>query len=145
MATRSKRSRRRSTAASASRNAAVSEQAVITVPIVLTRNTRKRRRKRYTKGTRGQQRFILGLSEAAYRLTNSLSKGFDTFNDRSKRSRWRKRDGLERDFFRNASRGVNDAFNELGRAPGELARRVSTRRVAKTFRFLNPFLNPFAQ
>jgi len=145
MATRAKKSRRRVNAASASRNAAVSEQAVITVPIVLTRNSRKRRRKRYTKGTKGQQRFILGLSESAYRVTSSLSKGFDTFNDRSKRSRWRKRDGIERDFFRNASRGVRDALNELGKAPGELARRVSTRRVAKTVRFLNPFVNPFAQ
>ena len=144
MATRPKKSRRRVTAASASPNAAVSEQAVITVPIVLTRNSRKRRRKRYTRGTKAQQRFILGLSEAAYRATNSLSKGFDTFNDRSKRSRWRKRDGIERDFFRNASRGVRDALNELGKAPGELARRVSTRRVAKTVRFLNPFVNPFA-
>jgi len=138
MATRAKKSRRRVSAASAQRTAAVSEQAVITVPIVLTRNTRKRRRKRYTKGTKGQQRFLLGLSEAAYRLTNSLSRGFDTFNDRSKKSRWKKRDGIERDFFRNASRGISDGFNELGKAPEELARRVSTRRVAKAFRFLNP-------
>ena len=145
MATRPKKSRRRVTAASASRNAAVSEQAVITVPIVLTRNSRKRRRKRYTKGTKGQQRFILGLSEAAYRATNAVSKGFDTFNDRSKKSRWKKRDGIERDFLRNASRGVRDALYELGKAPGELTRRISTRRVAKAVRFLNPFVNPFAQ
>jgi len=115
------------------------EQALITTPIVLTRSKPKRRRKRYSKGTKGLQRFLLGLSDATYRVTNSFTKGFDTFNDRSKRSRWKRRDGMVRDFFRNASRGFSDGIDQFGKAPDELARRISTRRVARSFRTLTPF------
>ena len=137
MATKARRPRRR-TAASASR---YEEGAVITTPIVLTRNRGKKRRRkaRYTRGTKGLQRFTLGLADAAYHFANSFAKGWDTYVDRSKRSRRRKRDGMVRDLFRNASRGLSDGFDEMGKAPRDLGRRIPTRAFTRNFRLVFPF------
>jgi type IV secretory pathway VirB10-like protein len=116
-------------------------QPVLNTPIVFRAVRRKKRRegrKRYSRGTRQSQRFLFGLSRAAFRTANAMSKGLDTYTRRSEKSMRRKRDGMVKDFLRNTSRGFADAAEEFGRAPEEIAWRISTKNVRRTFRFLTP-------
>lgn len=112
---------------------------VLTVPIVIERAKRKKRnKKKYTQGTKAIQRLVLGISEAGVRSSNSITKGLRTFTKRSKKSSRKRRDGLVRDSLRNASIGFSDGMNQLGRAPYEIARRVGTGRIWRTFRAFTP-------
>lgn len=107
------------------------------------RRGRKRRRSpRYSRGTRAWQRLTFGSERAGYRIANSFARGLRTFVRRSDRSRRRRKDGLLRDQFRNASRGFSTALNELGRAPGEIAWRIGTRNARNLALAFNPG-NPF--
>ena len=117
-----------------------SQLAILTTPVILKRAKSKKKKKKakYTRGTKGLQRLVLGLSRAAFRSSNSVAKGFQTFARQSRKSSRRRRDGLIRDSFRNASRGFSAGLSELGQAPGEVARRVSTRRVWRMYRVLTP-------
>ena len=113
--------------------------AVLTSPIVLTLDKKgKKNKKRYTSGTKATQRFLYGLARAGYRTGDSVSKGFRTFVRRSDRSAKRRKDGMIRDSLRNASRGYGRALSTLGRAPNEIASRISTRAIWRTFRVLMP-------
>jgi hypothetical protein len=112
-----------------------SPQALFTAPIVLERTKKgKKKGKRYTSGTKGLQQLALGVSKAAYRSANSFADGFRVFSKQSNKSARRRRDGLIRDSLRNASSGFAEGLTELGRAPGEIARRISSRNVWRTFR-----------
>jgi len=109
-----------------------------TMPIVIKRVKDKKGKKKYTRGTKPLQDLVLGASEAGYRATNSLSKGLKTFVKRTKKSSRKKRDGAVRDAIRNATVAFGDGVSELGRAPQDLAKRVSTRRAWKAFRVFTP-------
>jgi hypothetical protein len=116
---------------------------VLTVPIIIDLGKPRkkgRKKKKYTRGTKAMQRLILGISEAGSRSSNSITKGLRVFAKRSKKSSRKRRDGLVRDSLRNASRGFSDGMNQLGKAPNEIARRIGTRRVWRTFRVLTPGL-----
>jgi hypothetical protein len=123
------------------RAAAPHPQALIPAPIYFDRKKSKRgrRKKKYTKGTKGWQRFGDGLNRGQYRAANALAKGLRTFVRRNRKSARKKRDGMVRYSLRDASRGVADGFKELGRAPGEVARRIPTRTVRGLFRVFSPF------
>jgi len=112
---------------------------LLTTAIVMERRDGKKRKKRkYSSGTKPMQEFLFGLSKAGYRTGNSLSKGLGTFVKRSRKSSRKKRDGMMRDSLRNLSLGISDGFATLGKAPWDLARRISTRRAWRTFRILTP-------
>jgi hypothetical protein len=115
----------------------VSPHALLTSPIIIQReSSKKRKRKRYSSNTKDIQRLAFGLSRAVFRSTNSVAKGFKTFVKKSNKSARKRRDGLVREALRNASEGVSDGFAELGKAPGEVARRVRSGRIWRTFRIL---------
>ncbi len=98
-----------------------------------------RKKTKYTRGTKGGQKFLLGLSEAGYRVANSFSEGLNTFVKRSKNSQRKKRDGLIRYSLRNASRGISDGLTELGKAPEEITDRIGTGTVWRVVRVVTPF------
>jgi len=114
------------------------EGALFTAPVVIERLKGKKRKKKYTKGTKGVQRLAVGVSDAVFRSANSVAKGAKTFSKRSKKSSRKKRDGLVRDSLRNASRGLSDGLTELGKAPNEIAKRISTGQVRRTLRVFIP-------
>jgi len=122
--------------------AEISPRALITSPVIMVlkrgKSAKKGSRKRYSSGTKAFQRLVLGVSKAAFRSTNSVAKGLKTFAKDSNKSARKRRDGIIRDALRNASSGLSDGFTELGRAPGEIARRVSSRRVWRTVRTFTP-------
>jgi hypothetical protein len=121
---------------------AAEQKPILTAPIVIDLRgggkKKRKRRNRYTRGSKAAQRFLFGSSKAAWRVSNSLSRGLNTFVQRSNRSRRRRKDGMLRDAFRNASRGFGRAASEFGRAPYDIASRVGTNRVRRTFRFFLP-------
>jgi hypothetical protein len=108
-------------------------------PIILKRTDKKgNRKKKYSRGTKGLQRLFLGVSKAGYRVADSASDGLRVFNKRSKRSGRKKRDGLVRDSLRNLSRGFSKGTSQFGRAPEEIAKRISLRRTWRSVRVLTP-------
>ena len=114
-----------------------SRRVALTMPIVMERaklGKSKKKKKKYTAGTKPLQRFMLGVSSAGSRSANSVAKGFRIFVKRSKKSARRRRDGMIRDSLRNASIGYSEGVSEFGRAPYEIARRISTGRVWRVFR-----------
>lgn len=120
-------------------------QALIVTPVFYERKgcrnkKGKGRKRRYSRGTKGIQKLILGASRAAYRTANSFADGFNTFAKRSNRSARRKKDGLIRYSLRNASRGIQDGFDQLGKAPNAIAKQIGTNNVRRGFRIVfNPF------
>jgi hypothetical protein len=114
------------------------DRRLITSAIVLRRD-KKKNRDRYTEGTKSSQRLAFGISKAGYRVANSFAEGMNTFVKRSDDSRERRKDGFIRDSLRNASRGISDGFEELGKAPMEIADRIGTRQVWRIARTFTPF------
>ena len=110
--------------------------------IVIKAAKKKRGKKRYTRGSKDLQRLEYGLSKSSYRVADAVAEGIRTFYRRSDRSARRKKDGLVRDSLRNSARGLGDALREGSRAPYELARKVSTRKVWRRTRGLGR-LAPF--
>jgi len=106
--------------------------------VVLERRKSKKGKKKYSRGTKGIQRLLLGVSKAGYRVTNSVAEGLDTFVKRTNKSGRKRRDGMVRYALRNASRGVSDGLTELGKAPGEITRRVGTGSVWRVVRVFTP-------
>jgi hypothetical protein len=121
------------------------EGALFTTPIVIEPVKKKgKKKKKYTRGTKGIQRLALGVTDALYRSANSVAKAEKTISKRSKKSSRKKKDGLVRDSLRNASRGIGDGFTELGKAPNEIARRIGTGQVRRAFRVFTPIV-PFGR
>ncbi|SRR5258706_2325665 len=119
-----------------------SQAPLLLAPVIFKREKsgkRKKKKKKYTSGTRGLQRLVLGIAQAGFRVSNGMTRGFNTFVKRSRKSSRRRRDGLIRDSLRNAARGFSDAGREASKAPGEIANRISTGRVWRIVRVYSPF------
>lgn len=91
--------------------------------------------KRYSRNTKDAQRLVYGSSKALFRLADGAAAGTESFWRRSDRSARRKKDGLAKDFYRNAARGIDRASRQVGKAPYEIAREISGRRAWKNVRW----------
>lgn len=108
---------------------------LLRTPLVL-EPVKKKKKKKYTRGTKALQDFAQGISDAAYRSANSIGEATNTFSKRSKKSARKRRDGLVWDSLQNAGRAFGDGATELGKAPDALTRRIRTgqiRRAVRTF------------
>ena len=126
------------------------ERRLIALPVVMKLEKRKSRDddddddddwdddEEYSEGTKGAQRLTLGVSKAAYRTANSFARGFSTFADRSEESSRKRRDGLVKDILRNSSKAFEEGMNEFGKAPDEIAKKISSRTVTRMFRLFIP-------
>ncbi len=97
--------------------------------IVVDRRKGKKRKRKYTRGTRTLQRLGDGLTKASFRVPNAVAAGIDSFYKRSRKSSKKKRDGAVRDILRNAAKGVDRFTRNLGKAPNDVARMVPSRRI----------------
>lgn len=116
--------------------------ALWTTPIILRRDKkskRGRKKKKYSRGTKGLQRLVLGFSESANRMARGFSRSSRSFADRSRNSSRKRRDGIVRDIFRNASRAFQKGSGQFSKAPEEIAKRFSTRRTWRAVRVWTPF------
>ena len=134
MLTESKTTETKKAADGTDRNQAVLKSVIV---LKVQKSGKNKKKKKYSDGTKGLQRFEYGLSRAAYRVSNAFAEGTKTFSDRSKKSARKRKDGLVRDSLRNFGKAVSDGVKEISDAPDEVTRRISTRRVWKTIRILN--------
>ena len=123
--------------AEAAAKPAAAQSPVQFAPIYIkAKGRRKKRKKKYTRGTRGLQRLtFVGLPKGASRVGDSVVEALNVFGKRSNKSARKKRDGAIRYSLRNASKGFSKGLRQLGKAPAEITDRIGTRRVLNTFRF----------
>ena len=95
-------------------------------PILFVRR-RKKRRKRYTRGTKDFQRLQRAFTKAAYRLSDAATTGFERFDRESRRSARRKRDGAAVDVLDNVALGTRDGMREASEVPLAVTEALNTR------------------
>ena len=109
-------------------------------PIVMKREkSRKKRKQKYSRGTKGLQRLVLGFAEAGSRVAGGANRSAKNWVRRGKRSQRKRRDGLMRDSFKNAGKAFRKGSKEASKAPDEITRRFNTRRGWRMVRVVTPF------
>ncbi|HET9767589.1 MAG TPA: hypothetical protein VFS60_12120 [Thermoanaerobaculia bacterium] len=100
---------------------------------------RKRRgKKRYSKGTKDIQVCERGFSRSLERVADAVADGFGRYRRRRNRSANRKKDGAIKDFVRNVGRGAEKALRTGSKAPTDLTRRVTWKRLRRATRSVIP-------
>jgi hypothetical protein len=102
------------------------------VPIVY-RRRRSRGRKKYSRGLKAPQQLEVDASRSAERVADAVTDGIREYRDNRDRSARRKRDGAIKDVVRNVGRGVSEALDTGSRAPSDLTRRATLKRLTRTF------------
>ena len=92
---------------------------------------RKKKKKKYSRGLREPQKAEQRISRAAERLAEAVADGLSEYRDRSSSSARKKRDGAIRDAVRNVGRGLSKAIETSAKAPTDLTRKISTRRLTR--------------
>lgn len=108
-------------------------------PIRMEREKKRKKRKKYSRGTKGFQRLFLGVASAFEKSSRGFRDGARTWVRRSKRSSRKKKDGLIRDAFSNASKAIRKGSKQVSRAPEEITKRFNTRRGWRMVRVITPF------
>lgn len=102
---------------------------------------KKRRKKKYSsKSARDFQEMGNAVSKGAFRMSNAIAVGLDTFYRNQNRSAKRKKDGMVKDVMLNTARGFRDAGAEAARAPYDVYKRVDVWRQAR--RMMKMFTDP---
>ncbi|HEX2832507.1 MAG TPA: hypothetical protein VHW00_05810 [Thermoanaerobaculia bacterium] len=108
-------------------------------PIRMEREKKRKKRKKYSRGTKGFQRLFLGFASAIEQGSKGVRDGARTWVRRSKRSSRKKKDGLIRDAFSNATRAISKGGRKIAKAPEEISKRFNTRRGWRMIRVATPF------
>lgn len=96
---------------------------------------KKRKKKRkYTRGTRTFQELEMGTSRAAGELAKAVSKGLSTYRRRRDKSSRKRKDGALRDLLNNTGKAVSRGLRAGSEAPYEFAKAVNSRRFSKQLR-----------
>ena len=104
---------------------------------------KRKKRKKYSKGTKDAQRLERGVTKASYRVANAVTKGLDRFYKEGNKSARKRRNGATVDALENYSKAFADAAAEAAKAPAEIARRVNSRKILKRARRNARAMNPF--
>src|ERR1700692_2416537 len=128
----------KSTADSAPDTVTVPASAADSRPIVY---EKKKRKKKYSRGLKEPQRLGKGLARSAERLAQAVADGISETCRRGNNSARKKRDGAIKDAVRKVGRGLEAAISTAAKAPTDLTKRVSTRRLTRLV--VPPPLNSF--
>jgi hypothetical protein len=90
-----------------------------------------KKKKKYSRGLKEPQKLEEGTVRATERLAQAAVDGLGTFRKRCNRSSRKRRDGALKDALRNLSRGMEDALTTAAKAPSDLTRKVSVRRLTR--------------
>lgn len=96
----------------------------------------RRRGKRYSKGWKDSQIIERDVSRSAERLADAASDGLNRYRRSRNRSAKKKKDGAIKDFVRNVGRGAEDALRTGSKAPSDLTRRATSKRLKRTLRLV---------
>lgn len=103
-------------------------------PIVLRAGKKKRKKKKYSRGLKGVQKFLFRSSKGTYRLSSALAKGIQTWRRKSSRSARRRRDGLFRDGFKNTAKAYGKVIRVTSKSPKDFVRALSPITLVKPHR-----------
>jgi hypothetical protein len=92
---------------------------------------KKKGKKKYSKGSRDLQELGHAFTKGAYRMSNAVAVGLDTFHRQQSKSARKKRDGMMRDAMKNWARGFRDGTVEAAKAPYDVYKRVDIWRQAR--------------
>lgn len=101
-------------------------------PIVY-RRRRSRGNRKYSRGLKAPQQLERDASRSAERVAQAVADGIGEYRDNRDKSARRKRDGAIKDVVRNVGRGVSEALDTGSRAPSDLTRRATLKRLTRTF------------
>jgi hypothetical protein len=118
---------------------AVSPQAASTLrnagqPIVLEYKSKKKKKKRYSKGLRDFQRVEGRLSRVNRRIANAMAEGAATYEKERKRSARKKKDGAIRDFVPNLGEAMSASLREASSVPIDVAEALNTKSARRLLR-----------
>ncbi|HXT21475.1 MAG TPA: hypothetical protein VN811_05710 [Thermoanaerobaculia bacterium] len=125
-------------AAAAAAGAGYLQPQVFPRPIVYER-TKGGRKKRYSSGLKDGQKLEEGASRAAQRVAQAVADGFGEYRRRRDRSAERKKDGAVKDFVRNLGRGAEEALRTGAKAPTDLTRYLTKKRLTRLVFLPPPF------
>jgi|HubBroStandDraft_3_1064219.scaffolds.fasta_scaffold15137_3 hypothetical protein len=103
------------------------------------RRGRRGRKRKTSRALREPQRQERSATRAAERVARAIADGFGEYRKRRDRSAERKRDGAIKDAVRNFGRGLEEAIRRSAKAPTDLTRRVSGKRLARMVVLPPPF------
>jgi hypothetical protein len=114
---------------------------VIERPVVYERKRSKgrRKKKKHSRGWKEPQQLEEDASRAVNRLANSVADGIGKYRERRDNSARKKRDGAIKDALRNTGRGLTKALDKAARAPSDLTRRATSKRISRVFIVPPPF------
>ena len=114
---------------------------VIERPIIYERKRSKgrRKKKKYTRGWKEPQQLEEDASRALNRVANSVADGIGKYRERRDNSARKKRDGAIKDALRNTGRGLTKGLDKAARAPSDLTRRATTKRISRVIIVPPPF------
>ncbi len=101
---------------------------------IVTIEKKRKRKRKYTRGTRTYQEFEMGASRAVGELAKAVSKGLSTYRRRRNKSSRKRRDGALRDMLNNTGKAVSRGLKAGSDAPYEFAKAVNSRRFSKQLR-----------
>ena len=96
-------------------------------PILFVRRPKKKRGKRYSRGTKDFQRLQRALTKASYQLSKAGTDGLERFDRESRKSGRQRRDGAVIDALDNAALGLGESMREVSAVPLEVAKGINGR------------------
>ena len=117
-------------AAAATATAAAAEPTILPRPIVY-EGRKKKKKKRYSRGLKSPQKLEQGVSRAMERLAEAVADGLSEYRRSRNKSAQKKRDGAIKDALRNVGRGAEEALRTGAKAPTDLTKRMSARRLTQ--------------
>ena len=126
-------------AAAAAAGAGSLQPQVFPRPIVYERTKGGGGKKRYSSELKDGQKLEEGASRAAQRLAQAVADGFGEYRRRRDRSAGRKKDGAVKDFVRNLGRGAEEALRTGAKAPTDLTRYLTKKRLTRLVFLPPPF------
>jgi hypothetical protein len=103
-------------------------------PIVLEYKSKKKKKKRYSKGLGDFQRVEGRLSRVNRRVAKAIAKGASTYEKERKRSAGKKKDGAIRDFVPNLGEAMSASLREASSVPADVAEAVNTKGARRLLR-----------
>lgn len=113
---------------------------VLERPVVYERTRRKsRKKKKYSKGLKEVQQFEVDATRSADRVADAVADGISRYRRERDKSARKRRDGAIKDAVRNLGRGLSEALDTGARAPADLTRRATTKRLSRLIPVPPPF------
>lgn len=107
------------------------------------RDSKKKKKKKYSRGLKQVQRTALSIAKANRRVARAVAGGFAQYYARSDESGRKKRDGAIRDAVKNWAKGLSKAIRKSSGAPNDLASAFRTKRARRQIKRVARAWTPF--